>query len=317
MNRQTFMRPVLTAQWASLTDLCIPLFIFRFLLSCFSFHATHKHLLLRTFFTLIFLTCIWVSVDAQSLRVPVSSSYQLLNAYSKTQSDVFSFTYNTAALARQKGWGAGAYAENRFLTREINHYSAVAGFETDRGNFGLQADYFGFSNFNEYQLGLAYARPLGENFDIGAQFNYYSYRIPAYGQNGALTFQIGAIGRLSDVLSVGLQVYNPVGGYLSKSNEEKLPSSYQFGAAYEPTSNVIVSATLQKEEGRDLNVTAGVFYQFDKQFFARAGVRTENNMPFAAAGVAFSDMRIDISVSHHAQLGFSPGVMFIYQPQKK
>lgn len=272
---------------------------------------------MRTIYTLLLLLAISTSVGAQSLRTPVSSSYRLLNAYSTTQNDVFSFTYNTAALARQNGWGAGAYAENRFLSGEINHFSAVAGFETDRGNFGLQADYFGFSNFNEYQIGLAYARSMGEFFDIGAQFNYYSYRIPAYGQNGAVTFQLGAIGRLSDVLSVGLQVYNPVGGYLTKMNEEKLPSNYQFGIAYEPSSNVIVSATLQKEEGRDINVTAGVFYQFDKQFFALAGVRTENNMPFAAAGVAFNDMRIDISVSHHAQLGFSPGVMFIYQPAKK
>lgn len=272
---------------------------------------------MRIILTIIFVFNVYVHLCAQALRAPVTSAYELLNAYSDKHSDVFSFTYNTAALSKVKHFGLGAFAENRFMTREINHYSAVAVVATDKGNFGFQADYFGFTNFNEYQLGVAYGRSLGERFDVGAQFNYYAYRIPAYPQGSTVTFQVGAIGRLSDVISVGLQVYNPVGGYLSKVDNEKLAANYQFGIGYEPSENVIISATIQKEEGRDLNVTAGVFYQFDKQLFARAGVRTENNVPFAAAGVSFSDIRIDISVSHHSQLGFSPGVMLIYQPSKQ
>lgn len=265
----------------------------------------------------IFSLCFTIAIKAQSLRAPVSSAYTLLNSYSKTQNDVFSFTNNTAALAQQKNFSLGAYGENRFLIKEMNNYSAVANLPTSKGNFGIQADYFGFKNFNEYQLGLAYARPVGNNFDLGVQFNYFSYRIPSYQQASTITFQVGAIARLSDVLSAGIQVYNPVGGYLSKMNEEKLSSNYQFGVGYEPSENVIISATAQKEEGKDLNITVGMFYQFDKQFFARAGVRTENTTPFAAAGVAFSDLRIDISVSHHSLLGFSPGVMIIYVPEKK
>lgn len=267
--------------------------------------------ILFAFFNLFIST----AICAQALRTPVSSAFQLVNAYSKEHSDAFSFTYNNAALARFKGFAAGAFAENRFLTDEINHYSSVVGVETDKGNFGFQANYFGFSDFNEYQLGLAYGRSLGENFDIGVQFNYYSYRIPSYPHYGTATFQIGAIARLSSELNVGLQIYNPVGGYLSKINGEKLSSNFEFGAGYEPSENLIISATLQKEEGRNLNVTSGIFYQFQKQFFARAGIRTENNVPFGAAGVLFNDLRIDISVSHHSQLGFSPGVMVIYQPQ--
>lgn len=271
---------------------------------------------MRIFVTILSLCCSYIA-DAQSVRIPVSSAYQLLNAYSKNQADVFSFTHNTAALAQHKGFSAGAYGENRFLTGEINQYTAVAAIDTDKGNFGVQADYFGYTQFSEYQFGLAYGRSLGNNLDIGAQFNYYAYRIPAYPQSSALTFQLGLIARLSDAMSVGLQIYNPVGGYLSGTKEEKLSSVYQFGVAYEPVDNVIVSATLEKEESKQINVTGGVFYQFDHQFFARAGIRTQTNTPFAAAGIAFSELRLDLSVSHHPQLGFSPGIMIIYQPAKK
>lgn len=267
---------------------------------------------------LLFLSALLIcsGLRAQALRTPVSSSHWLLNAYSPELTDAFSFTLNTAALARRTDFSAGAFAENRFGMKEINHFSAAASMATNHGNFGIQTDYFGHSKFNEYQLGLAYGRSLGSLIDIGAQFNYYAYRIPAYNQQSTVTFQLGMIGRLSDVVSVGIQIYNPAGGYLSKKDNEKLSSHYQFGVGYEPSENVILSATLGKEEGRNISATAGIFYQFAEKFFARAGIRTEGNMPFGAAGIFFSDIHIDISVSHHSQLGFSPGVMLIYQPAK-
>ncbi len=267
-------------------------------------------------FCILLLSFSW-RVSAQSVKSPVSSSFALLNSYSKDKSDVFSFTNNTAALANQKLLTAGVYAENRYLLKALNLYSGVINVPTQQGNFGLEANYFGEANFNEYQLGLAYARSVGSNLDLGVQFNYYGYRIPGYQQASAITFQIGAIAYLTDQLSAGIQVYNPVGGYLSKAHDEKLASLYQFGISYEPSESVIVTGTVRKEEGRDANVIAGIFYQFDKRFFARAGIQTENASPFGAAGIAFSDFRIDLSVSYHPQLGFSPGFMFIYRKDKK
>lgn len=212
---------------------------------------------------------------------------------------------------------AGVFAESRYLLKELSLYSGVINVPTKQGNFGLAMDYFGNPDFNEYQLGLAYARSLGSNFDLGVQFNYYGYRIPGYQQASAITFQMGAIAYLTDQVSAGIQIYNPVGGYLSKKNDEKLGSLYQFGISYEPSESVVVTGTIRKEEDKDINVIAGIFYQFDQRFFARAGIQTENSSPFGAVGIAFADFRIDLSVSYHPQLGFSPGCMFIYQKNDK
>lgn len=43
----------------------------------------------------------------------------------------------------------------------------MAGFQANSGAFGLQADYFGYSNYNETQIGLGYARSLGKKIDVG------------------------------------------------------------------------------------------------------------------------------------------------------
>ncbi len=245
------------------------------------------------------------------MRRPVSAPYIGLGAYSIYHADAFSFTSNQAALAQIKNAAIGVYGERRFLLAETSMYSAVGVLATKNGNFGLQADYFGFKNYNESQLGVAYARSLGSKIDIGIKFNYYSYRIPGYENSAAVTFEIGAIVHLTDQLHAGIHFYNPVGGALSKTRNEKLGSVYKFGLGYEPSEKFLISAEFVKQEDIPVNINAGVQYNFAKQFFARVGIASENESPYAGAGISWNNIRLDVSASYHPQLGFSPGLMLI------
>jgi len=266
---------------------------------------------------LVILILINTNLPAQSLRRPIAASYIGLGAYSINHVDVFSFTSNQAALAQIKNPAIGVYGEKRFMLDATNMYSAVAALPTKQGNFGIQADYFGFKNYNESQIGVAYARSLGKLLDIGIKFNYYSFRIPAYQNSSSINFEIGAILHLTARLNAGIHFYNPVGGNLSKTNNEKLSSIYKFGFGYEASENFLMSAEIIKEEDLPVNVNAGVQYNFLKQFFARAGIASENESPYAGAGVSWNSIRLDISASYHPQLGFSPGLMLIVNFKSK
>ena len=248
---------------------------------------------------------------AQSLRRPIAASYIGLGAYSMHHVDAFSFSSNQAALAQIKDPAVGIYGERRFLLEAANMYSAVAAFHTRQGNFGIQVDYFGFKNYNESQIGVAYARNLGSRLDIGIKFNYYSFRIPAYQNASTVNFEIGAIAHLTDRLNAGIHFYNPVGGHLSKTDHEKLSSIYKFGIGYEASEKFLISAEIVKQEDLAVNVNAGVQYNFLDRFFARAGIATENESPYAGAGVSWNNIRLDVSASYHPQLGFSPALMII------
>ena len=266
---------------------------------------------MRKICLLYFSMCSSDCIQSQSLRKPIAASYIGLGAYSIKHTDVFSFSSNQAALARLKDPAFGVYGESRFLLAETNMYSAVVAMPTEHGNFGFQADYFGFKNFNESQLGIAYARSLGDKLDLGIKFNYYSLTIPGYQRSSAVNFEIGAIAHLTEKVHAGIHFYNPVGGYLSKKNTEKLTSIYKFGIGYEASENFLVSAEVVKTEDFPVNVIAGVQYNFEKQFFARAGILTENGSPYAGAGIIWDNLRLDVSASYHPQLGISPGLMLI------
>jgi hypothetical protein len=253
----------------------------------------------------------------QALRQPVAARYPGLGAYSKNHVDAFSFSSNTAALAQINSTSIGVYGEKRFLLASTNLYSAVAALPTKQGNFGLQFDYFGYSNYNESQIGLAYARSLGSKLDIGIKFNYYGFRIPAYGNASSINFELGAIAHLTDKLHAGIHVYNPVGGKLSKTNNEELTSIYKFGIGYDASEKFLVSAEIIKEEDKPVSVDVGFQYNFLKQFIVRAGTSSETSNSYVGAGVSWKTFRLDLTAGYHPHLGFTPGLMLILQFNKK
>lgn len=274
---------------------------------------------MRKFTLLIFLIVFFIDrSSSQTLRRPVAAGYIGLGAYSLNHVDVFSFMANQASLAQMTNGAGGVYAERRFLLSELNNYNAAFALHTNSGNFGLKANYFGFSDYNETQIGLAYGRKLGSKVDIGAQFNYNGIRVSGYGNATAISFEVGTILHLSDKLHAGLHVNNPVGGKFTKqAEEEKLPSVYTFGLGYDASEKFFVGAEIQKEEDQPVNVNAGIQYKFLPQLLARAGMQSATSSYYVGIGLYLRSFRFDVTTSWHPQLGFSPGALFIFNFNKK
>lgn len=254
---------------------------------------------------------------SQTVRRPVAAPYPGLGAYSLQHADVFSFTHNQAALAQIKHASAGVYSEKKFLLKELGLYQIAMALPTRSGNFGVQAGYYGFSDYNESQAGFAYARKLGDKVDAGVQFNYHGIRISGYGNSSAINFETGVILHLTEKLHAGLHVYNPVGGKFSKHADEKLASVYTVGLGYDASEKFFAGAEIEKEENQPVNVNAGIQYKFLPQLMARGGVATATGSFYFGIGYYFNSFRIDAAAAYHPQLGLTPGLMLIYDFKKK
>lgn len=193
----------------------------------------------------------------------------------------------------------------------------AAALPTTAGGFGFQLNYFGFSDYSESQLGMAYGKHLGKMVDIGAQFNYYNVRITGYGSAGTVDFEAGAIFHPSEKFSLGLHTYNPVGGDFGKHTDEKIASVYSIGAGCEASKQVFITVEIIKEENKPVDINAGLQYVFAKQFFARGGVESTPLMPYAGIGLLIDFFRLDIAVNYHTQLGFTPLLLMVYRFDKK
>jgi hypothetical protein len=269
-----------------------------------------KVLLILLIFTALF-------SEAQTVRKPMAAIYTGLGAYSYNHVDVFSFTANQASLAQLKKASAGIYGEKRYMLDELSLYQLSVAVPTNSGNFGFSAGYYGFSEYNESQFGLAYARKLGEKADLGLKFNYNSIQISGYGNTSAINFEIGSIFHLTEKLHAGVHAYNPVGGKFGKSQDEKLASIYKVGFGYEASPKFFVSAEIEKVEDRNVNVNAGIQYKFLPQLMARGGITSATSTAYFGAGLFLKSFRIDVTAAYHQQLGITPGLLFLYNFNNK
>jgi hypothetical protein len=266
---------------------------------------------------IVSLICSNLFINGQTVRRPVAAIYTTLGAYSINHAEVFSYTSNQASLAQMKNVAIGVYGERRFLLDELSLYHLAVSVPTKSGNFGLNARYFGFSDYNESQIGLAYARKLGTKVDVGVQFNYNGIQISGYGNSSAINFEIGAVLHLTEKLQTGVHAYNPVGGTFGKNEEEKLASVYSVGFGYEASEIFFVSAEIEKEEDQQVNVNAGMQYKFLAQFMARVGIATNTSNVYAGVGLFLKIFRLDVVASYHPQLGVTPGIMLVFNSSKK
>ena len=258
------------------------------------------------------LTLLSVALHSQTLRRPVAAPYIGFGAYSFNHTDVFSFTSNQASLAQLHHAAAGVYAERRFMLSELNTYTAAIALPTRSGNFGLKAVYSGFSDYNETQIGLAYARSLGSKVDIGVQFNYNGIAIAGYGNASAISFEAGSIFHITDKLIAGFHINNPVGGKYGKDQQEKLPSVYTAGLGYDASEKFFFSAEIIKEEDQPVNVNAGLQYKFIPQLLARAGMSSATSSVWFGLGLSLKSFRLDVTSSYHPQLGITPGLLLLF-----
>jgi len=269
----------------------------------------------KIFLLLSILLCSSV-LQAQTLRRPIGAPYSSLGAYSVEQTDVFSFTANQAALAELKNSSAGMYGERRFMLAELANYTAVVAVPTSSGNFGLKTNFSGFADYNETQLGLAYARKLGKKIDVGVQFNYSSIRIAEYGNTSAISFELGTVLHLTEQLNAGFHVSNPVGGKFGNEKQEKLASVYTVGLGYDASDKFFISAAIEKEENQPVNVNAGLQYKLLPQIMARVGMSSATSSAWMGVGLYIKTFRVDVTASYHPQLGITPGLLLLFNFKK-
>jgi hypothetical protein len=226
-----------------------------------------------------------------------------------TQQDIFSTQNNQAGLAFLKNVAIGAYFENRFLIKQLNHSSFMAAAPLKKGTFAVSYNGFGYSQFKQDKFGIAYGILLNENFSIGVQLNYHSIRLgDIYGRTNVLTAALGFQGKLSKQVTVAAHVLNPNRTKLADYNNERLPSAIKIGVQYAYSEKLNLQLEADKNSNYKLNFKGGVEYMPAQDFYLRFGVTSNPNLFSFGTGFKINSFRIDLSSSYHPVLGFSPQV---------
>ena len=254
---------------------------------------------------------------AQTTRSSLSSCYTGVGTYSNNFTDAFSGATNQALLSEINTPAAGIYSERRFMLKELSSYAGAIALPSVLGGFGIAFKYFGGADFSISQIGIGYGRKLSDKIDIGIQFNYNNMKLAGYGSSGNVNFELGTLWHITDKFHWGIHVYNPAGGKFGKDNSEKLAAIYKTGIGYEASDRFFISAEIDREEDQPVNINIGLQYNFATQFLARAGISTGTGNYFFGVGLKWKVCRMDIVTTYHPQLGFTPGLLLLFDFKEK
>ena len=222
---------------------------------------------------------------------------------------------NQAGIALIDKFGVGIYYESQFSLNQLSTKSAAFLAPTKFGVIGLTFNYFGYSLYNDMKIGLVYARSFGQYLRVGLQLDYIQTTLgDGYGTQNNVTFEIGLQSDITEQLTLGAWVYNPIQVSIADYDDEKIPAIFRFGIAWTITKGFI--ATIEAEKNTNIQavlIKGGLEYGIKEKFFFRGGFSTQEEIFSMGFGFRVKVVRFDISAIMHESLGFSPQASLIFQ----
>jgi len=252
------------------------------------------------------------------LRIPLlaSDNYSvgarpvaLSNAFVSV-SDAWSTFHNQATLANIDYFAAGIFYESRFLVDELSLAAGTFVTPFAGGTAGLSFYQFGSGTFKESKLGLAYSKKLSEKLNAGVQLDYFLNRFPENEKAfGFATFELGITWILTDELTLGVHIFNPVkNGIKIYSGKDKMPFILRIGGHYEFLDRVLISTEYYFNSNQKDQIRTGLEFYILKNLAARMGVSGTPLKYTAGLGYSFGKISTGFAFSYHGNLGFSPSV---------
>jgi len=221
------------------------------------------------------------------------------------QNSVWSNFTNQAGLAEINQFTIGVGTENSFGIKELSTHTAVFALPVNGGVFGLNVAYTGFDLYNESKIGLAFAKKLSDDFNVGIQVDYLGiYVAEGTNNHNNFTFEIGAQKRLMQKLTLGAHIFNPIGVKLNE--DENIPSIFKLGLRYNTNDKVAVFTEGELESEQNAKLKLGLEYKIIKQLQLRAGFSTNPAKNTFGLGYTLKNIQLDVAVKRHHLLGYSP-----------
>lgn len=229
---------------------------------------------------------------------------------------LWSTYHNQGALGFFEGTQLGIYYENRFDIPEFGVKSLAFAMNTKPGTFALDFTSFGFNKFSDNKIGLAYGMKLADYLAIGIQIDYiYIIQDSYYGNISTVSGEIGIFANPFENFYLGAHLFNPWRSKVSHYQDERLPTIFRLGVAYDFSEIVKLSAEVQKDLDLPAIYKSGVQYEPVENFVLRTGISFTEKNSFLAFGIGytFKKATLDIAFENHPILGFKSGVSLMYR----
>lgn len=228
--------------------------------------------------------------------------------------DAMSTMSGNAMLASAEKASVGLGVRQEFLAQGMGYAMLGGVVPTGFGAASASVVHFGSSEYNEQNISLAYAIPIGKAVALSAVLHYLHSGTadPYYDPINRVTFSLSLGFCPSDELMIGFKAFNPVAVKADAPEEQRVPTLFCLGLSYRLVDGLLSVAEVEKRLDQQATLRFGLEYVFKESYFLRVGV---NTFPVAYSfgfGMEFGGFGADLAAQIHNVLGLTPQLSLNY-----
>lgn len=229
--------------------------------------------------------------------------------------DVWATFHNQATLATLNTISAGVFYESKFMVDELSHTAGTLVLPVMPGTFGISFAQFGKETFKEHQIGISFARMLGEKLAASVQFDYFSAHFPENDRaRGFSTFETGILFLVSEKINLAAHIFNPVqAGIKTDYGIRETPAVIRVGGHYKFPSFILIAAEAEQHFNGQILLKSGIEFMPANNLFLRFGVSGKPVNYTAGIGYRVGKIVTDIGFGYHGNLGVSPAISIQFE----
>lgn len=268
---------------------------------------------MKYFFIIVSLIICDISLQAQLFQDAgaISTSMAGLNT---NNNNVWSVNNNIGQLSKLENATISISSFQPFLIKDFTTSNIVLGMPVGNGAFGFNYSNSGNKYLQMHNLGIGYSKKLGSNFHSGIKINYSIINAgDFYNKRAIWNADLGMSASLSKELELGVTIKNVTLSKIANYNNERLTTSFQIGASYHFSKDLIVQTGLEKNINYPASFLAAINYKPNEKIIINGGIAS--NPSLAAFGISLIQNKFILSFATqlHQYLGWSPDISIIYQ----
>ncbi|WP_291399457.1 hypothetical protein [Daejeonella sp.] len=227
--------------------------------------------------------------------------------------DVWSLQHNPAGIAHLKRPIFALAYQRHFSDQELSTQKAVFAIPFDKNVIGLSFQRYGFNEYLEQVTSIAYAKNFSGALALSIAVKHHQLSVAKYGSERLISVDAGMQYRVNDKLWIASHLSNPAKASFNDLVGTNLPVGLSFGFSYVFSDKVLVISDVQKVLNAGIDTKVGMEYKLINWFALRGGLSANPFKQYGGFGINYQRFALDVAISSHLQLGYSPNLAFSYE----
>lgn len=223
-----------------------------------------------------------------------------------SRTDSWTTFQNPACLVQPARFQFAAQYENEYLLAALNTATIQMGYCNPYINIGVGFSFYGYSKYQEMQVGLTLARRFGR-FSLGIGANYYTiYAGDDLKYKGTFIPELGVTIDVTENFTIGAFSYNPFMQKIRITDDEKrsVSSVYSLGTDYRFYKGFHWSLQGDYDPVTTWRIATSIEWQCIDQLILKIGCYyREQVVACLGVGMRFDNLQIDTNFEFNPRLG--------------